>query len=149
MSENFAIYHLTSFSVFLFLTLLQQLESLSPYMCGHNFTMNFPPDFHNYTGLRIPSPNLPLLHQINCKPHWSTKMKKKHHARSGCWEDSAKKLSYKPQKILRKIPVLESLSNTVKGLQAVRLATFIKEKLPHLYFRISRSQVVFKIGVRE
>ena len=24
---------------------------LSQYMCGHNLTMKFPPDFHNYTGL--------------------------------------------------------------------------------------------------
>ena len=38
------------------------------HMCGNNFTMKFPPDFDNYTGLNglvIPSSNLPLLHQIN------------------------------------------------------------------------------------
>ena len=40
---------------------------------------------------------------------------------------SKKKLSLKLHKICRKIPVLESLSNTVKGLQA-RLATLLKKK---------------------
>ena len=25
---------------------------ISQYMCGHNLTMKFPPDFHNYTGLK-------------------------------------------------------------------------------------------------
>ena len=38
----------------------------------HNFTMKLPPDFHNYmdwTGLPIPYPNLPSLHQTSliCK----------------------------------------------------------------------------------
>ena len=36
---------LTRFSV------LQLLECLSQYICSHNLTMKFPPDFHNYTGL--------------------------------------------------------------------------------------------------
>ena len=31
--------------------LLQLLECLSEYMCGDDVLMNFPPDFHNYTGL--------------------------------------------------------------------------------------------------
>ena len=39
---------------------------------------------------------------------------------------STKKLSQKLQKIHRKIPVLESLSDTAKGLHAVRLATLLK-----------------------
>ena len=42
-----------------------------------------------------------------------------------------KKLSLKLHKICRKIPVLESLSNTVKGLQAIRLATLLKRN-PHI-----------------
>ena len=42
---------LTSFSVLHFLPLLQLLECLNGYMCGHNLTMQFLPDFHNYTGL--------------------------------------------------------------------------------------------------
>ena len=73
----------TSFWVFRFLPLLQLLEWVSRYMCGYNFTMNFPPDFHNYTGLNglvnsffwfaITSPNKLIL---GCKPHWSLKMKK-------------------------------------------------------------------------
>ena len=42
---------LTSFSVLPFLPLLQLLECLNGYMCGHNLTMKFPLDFHNYTGL--------------------------------------------------------------------------------------------------
>ena len=39
---------------------------------------------------------------------------------------STKKFSFKLHKISRTIPVLESLSNTVKGLQAIRLATLLK-----------------------
>ena len=39
---------------------------------------------------------------------------------------STKKLSLKLHKICGKIPVLESLSNTAKGLQAIRLATSLK-----------------------
>ena len=39
---------------------------------------------------------------------------------------STKKLFLKLHKICRKIPVLESLSNTVKGLPAIRLATLLK-----------------------
>ena len=48
--------------------LLQLLECLSRYICDHNLTMKFQPDFLKYsgwTGLGIPSPNLPLPHQIN------------------------------------------------------------------------------------
>ena len=43
---------LTSFSVLAFLPLLRLLECLNGYMCGHNLTIKFPPDFHNYTGLK-------------------------------------------------------------------------------------------------
>ena len=43
---------LTSISVLAFLPLLQLLECLNGYMCGHNLTMKLPPDFHNYTGLK-------------------------------------------------------------------------------------------------
>ena len=39
---------------------------------------------------------------------------------------STKKLSLKLNKISRKITVLEPLSNTAKGLQAIRLATLLK-----------------------
>ena len=39
---------------------------------------------------------------------------------------SRKKLSLQIHKICRKIPVLESLSNTDKDLQAIRLATLLK-----------------------
>ena len=39
---------------------------------------------------------------------------------------STKKLSLKLHKICGKIPVLESLSNTVKGVQAIRPATLLK-----------------------
>ena len=74
---------LTSFSVLAFLPLLQLLECLNGYMCGHNLTMKFPPDFHNYTGLNglvnsftwftIAPPNELIL---GCKSHWSAKRKK-------------------------------------------------------------------------
>ena len=49
--KNFAIYHLPHFTKFFsssFLPLLQLLECLSPYVCGHNVTMKFSLDFHNY-----------------------------------------------------------------------------------------------------
>ena len=39
---------------------------------------------------------------------------------------STKKLSLKLHKIHRKIPVLEPLANTAKGLHAVRLANLLK-----------------------
>ena len=74
---------LTSFSVLAFLPLLQLLECLLEYMCGHNLTMKFPHDFHNYRGLKglvsslssftIAPPNKLIL---GCQPHWSTKRKK-------------------------------------------------------------------------
>ena len=78
------IYHtLTSFSVFPLYQLLQLLECLSGYMCGDNWTMKFPSDFHNYVGLNgfvnsftwfiIAPPNELIL---GCKPHWSAKRKK-------------------------------------------------------------------------
>ena len=78
------IYHtLTSFSVFPFYQLLQLLECLTGFMCGNNLTMEFPPDFQNYTGLNglvnsftwftITPPNEPIL---GCKLHWSAKRKK-------------------------------------------------------------------------
>ena len=47
---------------------------------------------------------------------------------------SAKILSEKFHKIHREIPVLESLSNTVKCFQAVRLATLLKRD-PALVFQ--------------
>ena len=83
-------------------------------MCGHNLTMKFPPDFHNYTELNglvnsfsyftIAPPDILIL---GCKPRWSTKRKK------NTWEVvsrrcSAKTPSWKFQKIYREIPVLES-----------------------------------------
>ena len=38
----------TIFQFFLFF----YFQCLSGYMCGHNLTMKFPPDFHNYTALK-------------------------------------------------------------------------------------------------
>ena len=76
---------LTIFSVLPFLL----LPMAKCYMFGHNLTMTFPPDFHNYKALNklVNSiSNLPSLHQRNwggCKPDWSTK-RKKQHVRSGC-----------------------------------------------------------------
>ena len=78
------IYHTwINFSVFSFFQLLQLWECLSGYMCGDNSTMQFPPDFHNYTGLNglvnsspwftIAPPNELIL---GCTPHWSAKRKK-------------------------------------------------------------------------
>ena len=93
---------LTSFSVFPFLPLFQLLECLSRYMCGHNFRMNFPPDNNNNN---------------NNNNVMQEKVARR------CYTE---KLSLKLLKICRKIPVLESLSNTFKGLQAIRLATSLK-----------------------
>ena len=68
---------LTSFSVLHFLPLLQLFECLTRYMCGHNFKMKFPPDFHNYTGLNelVNSFSSPL--HLMCaivRPHASTRV---------------------------------------------------------------------------
>ena len=92
VSEKFAIYHdmkriyptLTSFTV-LFLPLLQLIECLSGYMCGHKLTIKFPTDLHNCTGLNGPVNSFPQFTitpppnelVIGCKPHWSVKKKKK------------------------------------------------------------------------
>ena len=79
--------------------------------------------------LWIPSNNLPLLQQIDlggCKPHWSTKKEKKASCKKWLLEGVAKKLSKKFHKIHREIPLLESLSITVKCFQAVTLATRLK-----------------------
>ena len=65
------------------------------YICCHNLTMKFPPDFHNYTGLYslwIPSPNCSTKWiDLCCKPHWPAKRKKWRHVRSGCKEMFRKK----------------------------------------------------------
>ena len=64
------------FSVLPFLPLLQLLECLNRYMCGCNFTMKLPLDFHNYTGLNrlvssfssfTISPRNKLI--LGCKPY--------------------------------------------------------------------------------
>ena len=67
-------------------------------MSGHNLTMKFPPDFHNYTGLNglgNCSPNLPFLHKTNlfsvAKLNDLQKGKKQHHVRSGCYDLFCKK----------------------------------------------------------
>ena len=43
---------LQSFSVFLFLPVLDLLKRISWYICGYKLSMKFPPDFHNYTRLK-------------------------------------------------------------------------------------------------
>ena len=53
-------------------------------------------------------------------------MKKKHCVRSGCELVFCKKVFLKIQKNHREIPVLKSLSNTVKDFQVVRIATLLK-----------------------
>ena len=95
----------------------------------------------NWTGLWIPSPNLPLLYQMNqiidfrlqtsliCKKGKKNNIMREVVTR---W-CSAKKLSWKFLKIHREIPVQQSLSNTVKNFHALRLATLLK-KPPSLGF---------------
>ena len=126
--ENFPT--LTSFSVLLFLQLLQLLKCLSGYMCGHNLTMKLPPEFHNYTGLNrlvnffseftIAPPNKLILRS---KPHWSGKTKKT----TSCemWLLGGV-LQKRFPKNLWKFTVWQSLSNI--GRQA---CNFIKERPPH------------------
>ena len=67
----------------------------------------------------IPSPNLPLLHQINwggCKPHWSTKVDEKHSCEGWLLESVLqKKAILKITQTHRKIPMLESLSNIAQS----------------------------------
>ena len=86
-------------------------------MCGHNLTMKFPPDFHNYTKLNgllnSPSSNLLLLHQIS----WflASDLPDLQKGEKNIWEVvarrcSAKTLSWKSDKMYKEIPVLESLS---------------------------------------
>ena len=118
------IYHtLTSFSVFPFFQLLQLLECLSKYMCGDNFTMKFPPDFHNYTWLNglvnsfswftIAQPNELIL---VCKPHWSAKIRKTTSSEKwllgGVLQNSFLKIHIE-------ISVQHSHSHTVKSFHAV------------------------------
>ena len=74
---------INKFFSFPFFQLLQLLECLSGYMCSDKLTMEFPTNFHNYTGLNglvnsfpwftIAPPNELIL---GCKPHWSAKRKK-------------------------------------------------------------------------
>ena len=110
----------------------------SRYMVGHNFTIKFPPDFHYYTGLNglvnsfyyftIALSNKFIL---GCKPHSFAKMNKKTKNKNNIMREmfarrcSTKKLPLKLRKIHRK-SALKCLSNTVKGLYAVRYATLLK-----------------------
>ena len=126
--------NLASFSVFPFLPLFHLVECLSRYMCGHNFTMNFPSDFHKYTeracGFLLliyhyftKQIDFRLQTSLICKNNDNNKNIMQEKVARRC---STKKLSLKLHKICGKISVLESLSNTVKGLQVIRLATLLK-----------------------
>ena len=91
----------------------------------------------DWMGLWIPSPNLPLLHKIN----WfyvvnltDLQKGKKIISEVVAKRCSAKTFSPNFNKINRKTPVPQSLSNTVKALQAVRLETLLKRD-PVLVFR--------------
>ena len=147
------IYHkLVSFSVFPFFQLLQVLECLSGYMWGDNLTMKFSPDFLNYTGLNglvnsfswftIAPPNELIL---GCKPHCSTKRKKKPSCEKwlqrGVLQSSfPKNFSKFTEKYL-----YESLSTLLKDFTSSALQLF-KRKTPHwvsgqAVCRSSRKQV--------
>ena len=88
-----------SFSLLPFLPLLQLLEYLSWYMRGHNLTMNFPPDIsittEDWTALWIPSPNLPLLHQIDWFRLQTSLICNKENENSVMWEVVARRCSAK------------------------------------------------------
>ena len=131
------IYHtLSSISVFPFFQLLQLLEYLSGYMCGDNVTINFPPDFHNYTGLNgfvncfpwftIATPNELIL---GCKPHWSAKRKKTTSCENWLLGDVLQNSFPKNFSKFTEKHLCDSLLHTVKSFHAVRLATFLKKDL--------------------
>ena len=125
---------LTSFSVLPFLPLLQLLECLNGYMCGHNLTMKFPPDFHNYTGLNglvnsfpwftIAPPNELIL---GCKSHWSAKRKKTTSCEKWMLGDVLQNSFPKNFSKFTEKYLCESLSNVVKSFHAVRLEAFWKK----------------------
>ena len=128
------------FLVLPFLSLLQLLECLSWYICVATTSQwSFHRDFHNYTGLNrlvnsfseftIVPPNKLIL---GCKPQWSAKIKKtkkKQKKTTSCekwlFGVALRKSFPKNYTKFTKKPVLESLSNTVKDLHTVRLATLL------------------------
>ena len=117
-----------------FLPLLQLLECLSGYMvataCQWSFHL-ISITTQDWTGLWIPSLNLPLLLQMNW--FWAPNLTDLHKGKSNImWQVvpkrySAKKLSYQFLKIHREVPVWQSLSNIVKSFQVVRFATLLKK----------------------
>ena len=74
--------------------------------------------------------------EFRLKPRWSVKRKKtttcKKWLLGGVLQNSFPKNFTKSTE---KIPVLETLSNTVKSVQATRLAFFLKERPPTLVFQ--------------
>ena len=106
----------------------------SVYMCGHNLTLTFPPDLHNYTELNglvsffsqfCITPQKKLI--LDWKLYCSAKRKKK---TSSCkrWLLGGVLQKGFPKNFskFREIPVLKSLSNTVKSLLAFSLAILLK-----------------------
>ena len=118
-------------------------------MCGHNLTIKFPPDLRNYTelnGLWIPSPNLPLLNQINWFKAANHAYWKKEKKSNIMWEVvtrrcSARTLSWKYYKIYREMPVLESLSKNAVvhkcSIKSLRPATLLKKRLWYRSFPVN------------
>ena len=95
----------------------------------------------DWTGLWISSPNLSLLHQ----PNWfrlQTSLICKKEKKASCEKwllggvllKKTHKIHKNFTKHIEKIPVLEPLSNTVKGLQAIMLETLLKRD-PVLVFQ--------------
>ena len=100
----------------------------------HNFTMKFPSYFHNYTGLNglvnsfskfiIPAPNKLTL---GCKPHQSAKTKRRIPREKWLLKEVFYKNTFlQITQNSQNNNWLESLSNTVKTLQAFRFATLLK-----------------------
>ena len=130
------------------------------YMCGHDFTMNFLPDFHrikracgfllliyHYFTKQIDFrlQNSLICNNNNNNNNNNEKITQEKDAR----RSSTKKLSLKLHKTCRKIPVLESLSDNVKGLQAIRLATLLKRNPRTSVLEPAVRTCYLKIGVLE
>ena len=97
-------------------------------------------------GLWIPSPNIPLLHQINWFKAANFADCKKEKKKNIMWEVvakrcSAKTLSWKFYKIYREMPVLESLSKKPVvhrcSVKSLRPATLLKKRLWYRCFSVN------------
>ena len=122
---------LTNFSVFPFLP-LPMLKSVHVWPKLDNEVSTWFSWLHS---IELVCEFLLLIHHCSTKKNWFStsnltdlqkEKKNKIMWDVVAWTCSANKLSWKFHKIYREIPVLESLSNTVKPVQVVRFASLLK-----------------------